>query len=89
LLAKGTKKGQSAAQETPMEPTPRAAWREAGISALTISVVFILMIPLTRGNFLLAQTVAIATMGFLLVWRRGRDWWRALAAGASAHSSAR
>jgi hypothetical protein len=31
---------------------------------------------------LLAQTVAIAIMGFVIVWRRRHDWWRALAAAS-------
>jgi hypothetical protein len=62
-----------------MEPTPRAVWREAWIGALAMSVVFIVLIPLTRGNFLLAQTVGLAAMFCVLAWRRTHSWWRALA----------
>jgi hypothetical protein len=62
-----------------MKPTTRGAWREAWIGALAMSVVFIVLIPLTRGNFLLAQTVGLAVMFCLMAWRRWHSWWRALA----------
>ncbi len=62
-----------------MKPTTRAAWREAGIGFLVISVAFLVLIPLTRGNFLFAQTVGLAVMFSLMAWRRWHSWWRALA----------
>jgi hypothetical protein len=66
-----------------MKPITRAAWRkawrEAWIGGLAMGAVFIVLIPLTRGNFLLAQTVGFAAMFCLMARLRGDSWWRTLA----------
>jgi hypothetical protein len=66
LLADGTEKGQSAAQETPMKPTTRAAWRERWINASQ------------RDRYLLVIYTILMVSGAVALYRHPIGWWQAL-----------
>jgi uncharacterized membrane protein YbaN (DUF454 family) len=71
LLAKGTKKGRSAAQETPMKPTNRdASWLVVSMILAVSGAVSLYRLPSAWWQVLIIAAILVALSPFL--WERNK-----------------